>query len=264
MNINDTTSITSELETVPEDDPVKPPTSNTNHSPVIIEGVPLSKSSPIMVKTVLSDDFSELSLLRDALISQREEQTKITQAVLDQFGNLGKGTKIKDKCANMMTKLAISQISAAFTTIPTNTTDTEMVEWMDSSHAVLAATPWDIDRICIVDMKGVDLADGPKHYRARSTKLGIIMHQLLKDAKLTDSVKSLKATIETNVGVLLMDSIYEHLLPLATTRILEVLTKIGHCMQKNGESIDHFASCMENLFFQVEKLGYKSVTRIID
>ena len=59
--------------------------------------------------------------------------------------------------------------------------------------------------------------------------------------------------------VLLMNSIYEHLLPLATTRILEVLTEIGHCMQKNGESVDHFASWMENLFLQVEKLGYKSV-----
>ena len=72
------------------------------------------------------------------------------------------------------------------------------------------------------------------------------MHQLLKNAKLTDSIKSLKATIETNDGVLLMDSIYKLLLPLGTTRILEVLTKIGHCMQKNGESVDHFAFWMEN------------------
>ena len=56
-----------------------------------------------------------------------------------------------------------------------------------------------------------------------------------------------------------MDSIYEHLLPLATTRILEVLTENGHYMQKNRESVDHFASCIENLFLQVEKLGYKSV-----
>ena len=108
-------------------------------------------------------------------------------------------------------------------------------------------------------MKGVDLADSLKHYQARSTKLGMIMRQLLNDAKLTDCIKSLKATIETNDGVLLMDSIYEYLLPLATIRILEVLTEIGHCMQKNGESVDHFASRMENLFLQVEKLGYQTV-----
>ena len=30
-------------------------------------------------------------------------------------------------------------------------------------------------------------------------------------------------------------------------------------MQKNGESVDHFASRMENLLLQIEKLGYKSV-----
>ena len=71
------------------------------------------------------------------------------------------------------------------------------------------------------------------------------MHQLLKDTKLTDGIKSLKAPIETNDGVHLIDSIYNHLLPLATTRILEVPTEIGHCMQKNGEYVGHFVSRME-------------------
>ena len=73
LNINDTTSIKSELENVPKDDPAKPPPSTTTRSPVIIEGVPSSKPSPIMVETVLSDDVFEVSLLRDALISQREK-----------------------------------------------------------------------------------------------------------------------------------------------------------------------------------------------
>ena len=130
---------------------------------------------------------------------------------------------------------------------------------MDGNHTILAASRWDIDGVSMVDMKGVDLADASKHYQARSTKLGMIMRQLLKEAKLTDCIKSLKATIETNDGVLLMDSIYEHLLPLATTRILEVLTEIGLCLQKNEELVDHFASWMENQFLQVDKLGYKSV-----
>ena len=40
-----------------------------------------------MVETVLSANVSEVSLLRDALISQREEQAKITQAMLDRFEN---------------------------------------------------------------------------------------------------------------------------------------------------------------------------------
>ena len=85
------------------------------------------------------------------------------------------------------------------------------------------------------------------------------MRQLLTDAKLTDSIKSLKATIETNDGVLLMESIFEYLLPLATTRVLDVLTEIGNCVQKNGKSVDHFVSQMENIFLQIEKLGYKTI-----
>ena len=61
LNINDNTSIKSELETVPEDDPVKALPSTTTRSPIIIKGVPLSKPSPAMVETVLSDYVSEVS-----------------------------------------------------------------------------------------------------------------------------------------------------------------------------------------------------------
>ena len=129
LNIVNTTSTTMELETVPEDNPVKPPPpSTTTRSPVIVEGVPLPKSSSIMVETVLSDDVSEVSLLRDALVSQRKEQAMITQAVLDRFENLGKGNKIKGKGANMMTKLVIAQTSAAFTAISKDAIDTVMGE----------------------------------------------------------------------------------------------------------------------------------------
>ena len=212
-----------------------------------------------MVKTVLSDDASEESLLRDHLMSQQAEQAKVNQTILKQFESLGKGNKIDDKGADMMTKLVIAQTSVSFPPSPAESTDTTMGEWINSNHSILSAAPWDIDGVSIVNMEGVVLADASKHYRARSTKLGMIMRQLLTDAKLTDSIKSLKATIETNDGVLLIENIFEHLLPLATTRVLDVLTEIGHCMQKNGESVDHFASQMENLFLQIKKLGYKSV-----
>ena len=97
-------------------------------------------------------------------------------------------------------------------------------------------------------MEGIDLEDSSKHYQARSTKLRMIMCQLLKDTKFTNCIRSLKATIESTDGVLLIDNIYAYFLPLATTRILKVLTEIGHCMQNNSKYIDHFASRMENLF----------------
>ena len=218
LSLNDNISIKSELETVPENDSIKSKPSPKIKSPVIIESIPSSKASPILVKTVHSDDASEVSLLRDNLMAQQAEQSRINQAILKSMEDLGKGsTKINDTGANMMTKMVVAQKSDTFPPLPTVCTDTTMGEWRDSTHSVLSATPWDIDGVSIVDMRGVIAADATTHFRARSTKLNMIMRQLLLDAKLTDSIKSLKATIETNDGVLLMESIFEHLLPLATT-----------------------------------------------
>ena len=136
----------------------------------------------------------------------------------------------------MFTKMVLNQSAANFDPISKLATNTAMGEWMDSNHSILAVSPWDIDGRSMIDMESVVLADASKAYRARSTKLGMIMRQLLKNAGLTDVIKSLKAAIATNDGVLLMNSIHKHLLPLATTCILEVFTEVGLCLQKNGIS----------------------------
>ena len=199
--------------------------------------------------------------MRDHLQASQDQQTKVNQAIIKSITDLN-GNKIHDKGANMMTKMVLTQTVASFPPLLVECTNTTMGEWMDSNHLILAAAPWDINGVSIVEMKGVITADASNYYQVRSTKLGIIMRQLLTNAKLTDSIKPLKATIETNDDVLLMESIYKHLLPLATTCVLDVLTEIGLCIQKNGESVDHFASRMENLFLQVDKLGYKSVKEL--
>ena len=168
-------SVVKELEIVPEDDLVTlppmstklPSTSNKSHTrpPIIVEGVPSSKSSPILVETVLSeDDVSEVTILREELLAQRKEQVKVTQAVLDQFANLNKGSKIADKGADMMSRLVLSQTVANFSPIPKVASNTAMGEWMDDNHSDLAAAPWDMDGVSMVDMKGVVLADASKHY----------------------------------------------------------------------------------------------------
>ena len=35
---------------------------------------------------------------------------------------------------------------------------------MDSNHSILAAAPWDINGVSIVEMKGVIAADASNHY----------------------------------------------------------------------------------------------------
>ena len=135
LSINDNVSIRSELETVPENDAVKSPT-----LPVIIVGVLEPKPAAIMVETVLSDDASEVSLLRDHLMSQQAEQAKVNQAILKQFESFGKGNKIDDKGADMMTKLVIAQTSASVPPFPAESTNLKMGEWMDSNRSILSTT----------------------------------------------------------------------------------------------------------------------------
>ena len=190
MNLNDNISIKSELETVPENDAVKPMPSNTTttSAPVIIEGVPSSKPPPFMAETVFSDEASQISALRDHLIVQQAEQAKVNQGILSAMENIGKGNAINDKGADIMTKLVVQSKDDTFPSIPKECTDTTMGEWMDTNKSILSAAPWDIDRVSIVDMKGVVLADASSHYRARFTKLGMIMRQLLMNAGLTDNI----------------------------------------------------------------------------
>ena len=81
LSLNDNISIKSELETVPENDPFKSKPSTTTCSPMIIEGIPLSKPSSFMVETVLSDEASQVSALRDHLLAQQAEQSRVNQAI---------------------------------------------------------------------------------------------------------------------------------------------------------------------------------------
>ena len=165
LSLNDNTSIKLELETVPENDPIKSKPSPKTKSPVIIEGIPSSKTSPILVETVHSDDASEVSLLRDNLMVQQAEQSKINQAILKSMEDLGKGsTKINDTGANLMTKMVVAQKSTTFPPLPSICTDTTRGEWRDSTHSVLSAAPWDFDGVSIVDMRGVIAADATTHF----------------------------------------------------------------------------------------------------
>ena len=79
LDINEVNNATKELETVPKDNSVKlPSTSITSRPPVIVEGVPSTTQSPVMVGTILFDNVSQVSMLRDELKFQRKEQQKVT------------------------------------------------------------------------------------------------------------------------------------------------------------------------------------------
>ena len=155
------------LEIVPEDDSISLPLTSTKPPPtstksqtcpsVVVKGIPLSKSSTVVIETVISDDeASEVTTLHEELKAQGKEQAKINQTILNQFENLSKGSsKISDKGQEMFSKMVLNQSAANFEPIPKLATDTAMEEWMDSNHSILAASPWDINNRSMVDMEGV-------------------------------------------------------------------------------------------------------------
>ena len=162
LSINDNVSIKSELESVPENDAIK-----SVKSLMIIEGIPLTKSRPFMVKTAnsvsQSDDASDVLILRDHLQAQQEQQTKVNQAILKSMEDLN-GNKIHDKGADKMTKMVLTQTVTSFPPLPMECIDTTMGEWIDTNHSILAAVVWDINGVSIVEMKGVIAANALNHY----------------------------------------------------------------------------------------------------
>ena len=72
-------------------------------------------------------------------------------------------------------------------------------------------------------------------------------------------VTSLCATVTTNDSVMLLDSVQGFLLPLTDLQILDVLTNLRGCVQENGETIEGYCACFENIFIKIKKMGYMDV-----
>ena len=109
---------------------------------------------------------------------------------------------INDKGADMMTGLVIKVKSDSFPKIPVDKNETNMGLWYDTILSLLSAAPWDMDGLSIATMERVDLSDATHHYRARSSKLSMILTDLMRDAKLTDTITSLQSTISTSDGMI--------------------------------------------------------------
>ena len=92
--------------------------------------------------------------------------------------------------------------------------------------------------------------DASPGYRIRSTILSKILIDLL-NKKDPNIITSLRATVATNDGVKLLDSIRDFLLPLDNLQILDVLTDLGECVQKNGETVEGYCDRLENIFIRI-------------
>lgn len=122
----------------------------------------------------------------------------------------------------------------------------------------LGATSWDKDNVSIVCTERVDLSVATRHYCAHSFKLSMILCDLMGTTNLSDVITSLQSTINISNGLLLLYSLCEHLLLLSTMRLLDAFTILSACIHTNGGTVDGYGSCLEIIFNQIDKLGYKT------
>ena len=101
----------------------------------------------------------------------------------------------------------------------------------------MLTVPRDIKGLSIIDHPRIgDLFEATTAYRIRATILSKILIDLL-NKKDPNIVTSLCSNVATNVGVKLLESIRNFLLPLDNLQILNVLTDLGGCIQQNGETV---------------------------
>ena len=48
-------------------------------------------------------------------------------------------------------------------------------------------------------------------------------------------------------------------LPLTQATALDILTELGACVHANGETVNRYGSRLENIFNQIDELGYKTI-----
>ena len=41
-----------------------------------------------------------------------------------------------------------------------------------------------------------------------------------------------------------------------------MLTNFGSCVQKNGETVEGYCACLENIFIRIQKMRYKDVNEL--
>ena len=194
----------------------------------------------------------------------QSKQTKIHREIINTMHDISKNpsSSIDKKRATWLDKMVIQEKASTFPKIPTIINETTLGQWYDEISAKMLTAPWDMDGISIIGTPHVgNIAEATESYRIHSAMLYKILIQLLHD-KDSNIVITLRATVSTNSCVVLLDSIRDFLLPLENMQILDVLTDLGTCVQRNGKTVEGFSSRLENIFNWITKMGYTTIKDI--
>ena len=98
------------------------------------------------------------------------------------------------------------------------------------------------------------LSEASDAYKIRSMKLYLIMTKLLQVAECQGILDQLDSQVTSNDGVSLLFATKEAILPQTSLQILDVLSDVGSCLQKNGETVEAYGTRVEHLFTRLKNL----------
>ena len=75
---------------------------------------------------------------------------------------------------------------------------------------------------------------------------------------LEGAVESLEDVIVLNDGIQLLTAIGDYLAPPTPMDIVQALSALGNCTQRNGESMDAFDARINKIWLRIKRLVYDS------
>ena len=87
----------------------------------------------------------------------------------------------------------------------------------------------------------------------------MILTQLLNNAKMDDIERLLETKFATSNGMLILNGMRDAILPASSLRILDLITELGGCVQKNKETVALGMDRMHHILNRIKDLGYETV-----
>ena len=91
----------------------------------------------------------------------------------------------------------------------------------------------------------------------------MILTQLLNNAKMEDIERLLENQFATSNGMLILNGMRDAILPASSLRILDLITELGGCVQKNKETVALGMDRMHHILNRIKDLGYETVEDLL-
>ena len=267
MNVPDPVSVKQESIKVETIDPEE--AANDEQAP------PFSVSESSIKEEIRNeiDDESISTNTNNILLTNMQENTKLMQASLKEIQQSNKElmmafaeamaneSKMKNDVDNWSHKLVLQESASDFDPIPKPISEDNLRRWYVAITNKLGRSPWLMEdgSLVTIPIPEGSIAKCNASYKLRSTRLAMILTQLLKDAKMDDTERCLEHQFATSNGMLILNAIQDAVLPISGLKILNLLTELGGCVHKNKETVTLGLDQVNHILNRIKDLGYETI-----